>query len=57
MPYQLTDVLSALRTMCLTLQQNPAGAGSLLALAALALAAYALVVVSRHGRRGVRRQK
>ncbi|WP_157379332.1 hypothetical protein [Burkholderia ubonensis] len=57
MPYQLINVLSAIRTLCLTLQQNPAGAGSLLALAALALAAYALVVVSRHGERGVRRQK
>ncbi|WP_185673657.1 hypothetical protein [Burkholderia stagnalis] len=41
---QLTNFLFTLRMLCITLQQNPAGAGCLVALAALALAA--LVVMS-----------
>ncbi|MBN3815239.1 hypothetical protein G3N57_00825 [Paraburkholderia sp. Se-20369] len=42
----LTEVFASLRALCITLQQNPAGAVCLVALAALALVAYALYVVS-----------
>lgn len=45
---QFTDALSTIGTLCVTLQRNQVGALCLLAMFSIALAGYALYVVSTH---------
>ena len=44
---QLTTILSAAGALCETLQRNPAGARTLIALSGIALAAFALYVAAK----------